>query len=420
MEAKEDNKYQNQKGARAGFCQSSQLITLDIVLCTVKVVIALITAAYFSACGICNNEYLMKPLTARRPKMLVRRWIGSLACVLAVSALVACQSGEKADAGPPKTGAAAFYDGRVIKWIIPYSPGGGYDEYGRMIAPYLEKYTGARVDILNFPGAGGMRGVNELFNSPNDGLTIGMMNGSALVTTELAGMRGADYTVAEFAYLGRLVADRRVLVVTLDSGYSSFDDFWRLGKKIKIGATGLGGSTYVDAVVANEALEMDLDIIHGFDSSSVVRQAMLRGNIVGTWGSWGSAQDAVDEGRDKIVLQSGKERSVDLPDVPTAFEYAGKTSNPERTNAILRAWESLQAVGRPVAAPPGTNPERVKFLSEALGQALHDPELLVIAKNTGRPIHYATAEEMTQIVRDATVMPDDVRAIFVRAIKGEL
>jgi tripartite-type tricarboxylate transporter receptor subunit TctC len=341
-----------------------------------------------------------------------------LIALLAALGLAACGPAE--DKGPPKTGAAGFYDGRVIKWIIPYSPGGGYDEYGRMIAPYLEKYTGARVDILNLPGAGGMRGVNELFNSLSDGLTIGTMNGSALVTNELAGMRGADYKIAEFEYLGRVVADARVLVVSLDSGYASFEDIWKKGKDVKIGATGLGGSTYVDAVIANEALEMDLDIIHGFDSSSVVRQAMLRGNIVGTWGSWGSALESVDEGRDKVILQSGKQRAADLPDVPTAFEMAPKTSNPERATAILRAWESLHAVGRPLAAPPGTDPEKVRFLSDALNSALHDPELVAIAAKSGRPINYASSEEMRQIVTDATEMREDIRALFVRAIQGEL
>jgi len=346
------------------------------------------------------------------------RFITTAVWILAICGLTACQPAE--DEGPPKTGAAAFYDGRVIKWIIPYSPGGGYDEYGRMISPYLEKYTGARVDIVNLPGAGGMRGVNELFHSLNDGLTIGTMNGSALITNELAGMRGADYKIAEFEYLGRVVADARVFVVALESGYTSFDEIWKLGQTIKIGATGLGGSTYVDAVIANEALEMDLDIIHGFDSSSVVRQSMLRGNIVGTWGSWGSALDSVDQGRDKIILQSGRQRAPDLPDVPTAFEFAERTSNPERAVAILRAWESLHAVGRPLAAPPGTDAERVQFLSAALDSALHDPELLEIAANSGRPINHASAEEMRRIVTDATEMPDDIRQLFVRAILGEL
>ena len=346
------------------------------------------------------------------------RWLVSVTGMLAVAALVACQPAQ--NEGPPKEGVAAFYDGRIIRWIIPYSPGGGYDEYGRMIAPYLEKYTGARVDIVNLPGAGGMRGVNELFHARNDGLTIGMMNGSALVTNELAGMRGADYKIGEFEYLGRVVADARVFVIKLDSGYDSFEAFWKLGKAVKIGATGLGGSTYVDAVIANEALEMDLDIIHGFDSSSVVRQAMLRGNIVGTWGSFGSALDSVDQGRDKVVLQTGKQRSPDLSDVPTAFEMTEKLDNPERAIAILRAWEALQAVGRPVAVPPGTDADKVQFLSEALDNALHDPELVDTAKRFNRPIHYATAEEMRQIVNDAMIMPDDIHELFVRAINGEL
>ena len=246
------------------------------------------------------------------------------------------------------------------------------------------------------------------------------MNGSALVMNEMAGMRGADYKIAEFAYLGRLVADRRVFVIALDSGFTSFEEFWRLGKQVKIGATGLGGSTYVDAVIVNQALETDLDIIHGFDSSSVVRQAMLRGNIVGTWGSWGSALEAVDQGRDKIVLQSGKQRAPDLQDVPTAYEMAVKTQDPVRAKAILDAWEALHAVGRPVAAPPGTDAERVRFLSDALSRALADPQLRAFAADNGRPINPATGEEMGRIVSGSMQMPEDIRELFVRAIQGEL
>jgi tripartite-type tricarboxylate transporter receptor subunit TctC len=331
---------------------------------------------------------------------------------------LACQ--RVADDGPPKTGAAAFYDGRVTKWIIPYSPGGGYDEYGRMIAPYLEKYTGARVDIVNLPGAGGMRGANQLFNSRKDGLTIGMINGSALVTNELAGMPGADYRISDFEYLGRVVADRRVFVIARGSNYENFEQVRRAGNKVKIGATGLGGSTYVDAVVANEALGMKLDIIHGFDSSSVMRQAMLRGNIVGNWGSWGSALDAVDDGSEKIILQSGTVRAPDLADVPTALEMASTTADPGRATAILSTWESLLAVGRPVAAPPGTDSDKVRFLSKALDAALNDPELLATAARAGRVINYVPAEEMHGIVAMATDMPVEMKQLFVRIIKGEL
>ncbi|NIL93579.1 MAG: hypothetical protein GTO71_03870, partial [Woeseiaceae bacterium] len=307
--------------------------------------------------------------------VLHERLLRLLLAAFAISTVAACGGGN-GDGGPPKEGVAGYYDGRVIKWIIPYSPGGGYDEYGRLIAPYLEKYTGSRVDIVNLPGAGGMRGANELFNAVPDGLTIGLINGSALVMNEIAGMPGADYEIADFEYLGRIVADRRVLVITLASGYDTFEDLWDAGRQVKIGATGLGGSTYVDAVIVNEAYGANFDIIHGFDSSSVVRQAMLRGNIVGTWASWGSALDAVDQGRDKIILQSGEEAAADLPDVPLTSSMVDRTDDSVRAQKILKAWEKLHAVGRPVAAPPGTNPERVAFLSEALDKALHDPELM--------------------------------------------
>lgn len=338
--------------------------------------------------------------------------------VLIVLALSACQPAESDK--PPKTGAAGFYDRASIKWIIPYSPGGGYDEYARLLSPYLEKYTGARVDILNLPGAGGMRGVNELYESAPDGLTIGMINGSALVTNEIAGIRGASYDLAKFEYLGRIVADRRVLVVSTDSGYESLDDLRKAPGTIKIGATGLGGSTYVDAVICNEAFDMDLKVIHGFDSSSFIKQAMLRGNIVGTWGSWGSAVDSVTGDRQRIILQSGVQRSADLPDVPTVHELVQGTSNPERTEAILNAWESLQAVGRPVAAPPGTPADRVRFLREAFDQAMHDPELLAISEKTHRPFDYASGEEMKQIVATAFGMSDDMKDLFANAVRGEL
>lgn len=339
--------------------------------------------------------------------------------LLAIAGASGCQPAEERP-GVEKTGPAAYYDGRNIRWIIPYSPGGGYDEYARLVSPYLEKYTGARVDIVNLPGAGGMRGANDLFNAPKNGLTIGLINGSALVVNEIAGMRGADYRIGEFDYLGRIVADKRVFVVSLDSGLNTIGELFEVNDKAKIGATGLGGSTYLDAVIINEAFDRQLNIVHGFDSSSVVRQAMLRGNIVGTWGSWGSAIEAVDAGQHKVLLQSGRQRLQELPDVPTAFEIATETNSSERAQAILAAWEILHEVGRPLAAPPGTQPERLQFLREAFSSAMQDPGLQEIATRTNRPLDYASAEEIQRIIREATNMPDDLRSIFVRAVKGEL
>ena len=315
---------------------------------------------------------------------------------------------------------ANFYDGKVIKFIIPYSPGGGYDEYVRMMAPYLEKYIGARIDVQNLPGAGGMRGVNELYAAPNNGLVLGILNGSALITSEMAGIKGAEYELDKFEYLGRVVADPRVLVLTSKSGFTSFEEFLDPQSTIKIGATGLGGSTYVDAVIAKEAFGLDYEVIHGFDSSPIIRQSMLRGNIVGTWGSWGSAEEGVKSGMEFVLLQSGKTRLSALPDVPTVFEYADNTADPARTRAILTTWDALIAVGRSIAAPPGTPADKVEFLRDAFYKSLHDPDLIATSLETGRLFDYTTGEDMSELTRTATQMPADIEALFIKAINGQL
>ena len=316
--------------------------------------------------------------------------------------------------------AAAFYKGNVIKWIVPYKPGGGYDEYSRAVAPYMEKYTGARVDIVNMPGAGGMKGANEIFNSPADGLTIGVINGSAMVTNQLSEIEGASYKVADYSYLGRLVADLRVLVTGMNTGFEKFEDLQNSTKPVVIGATGLGGSTYVDAVVTGPALGIDQKVIHGFYNSGDVRQAMLRGDVAGMWGSLGSAIQGVQDGDHRIVMQSDMERSPLLPDVPSIFEFVKAAPNAAEIMPIMEAWDGLNAVGRPVAGPPGIPEDRLAFLQDCFEKAMKDPDFIAMMSNAGRELSYASGKQMKKIASSATNISPEVKKVMVAAIRGEI
>lgn len=316
--------------------------------------------------------------------------------------------------------AAEFYKGAKIKWIVPYKPGGGYDEYSRMIAPFFEKYTGARVDIVNMPGAGGMKGANEIFNSPQDGLTIGIINGSAMVTNELAGIEGADYKVGDYNFLGRVVADQRVLAVSTASGIETFDDLLKSEKPVLLGATGLGGSTYVDAVIVGTVMGNKQKVVHGFNSSSDVRQALLRGDIQGMWGSWGSARRGVADGDFRIVTHSAKDGDPNTPGIASVFDYASKTADPAKSTEILSAWDALSAVGRPVATSPGVPEDRVDFLQEAFAKVMNDPEFLEQAKSSKRDIAYKDGKSIGMLAKVATRLNPEIKALFIAAIQGEI
>ncbi|APX89497.1 hypothetical protein BV394_07020 [Brevirhabdus pacifica] len=338
---------------------------------------------------------------------------------LAATTAVALSLGAGAMPSVAET-AAEFYKGKKVKFIVPYKPGGGYDEYARLLAPSLEKQTGARVEIVNMPGSGGMKGANEIFNSPADGLTIGIINGSAMVTNELAGIKGADYRVADYNFLGRVVADQRVLAVSTKSGIETYDDMLKSDKPILLGATGLGGSTYVDAVVIGQIMGNNQKVIHGFNSSSDVRQALLRGDIQGMWGSYGSARKGVQSGDFRIVTHSAKEGSKNTPDIPSVFEFAAKTADPAKSEEILEAWDALSAVGRPVAAPPGVPEDRIEFLQAAFSSAMEAPEFVDKAKKAKREVEYIDGKAMAALAKKATQLTPEIKDLFVAAIRGEI
>src|ERR671939_487380 len=65
----------------------------------------------------------------------------------------------------------SFFKGKTVKIVVGYGPGGGYDVYARMIAPYIGKALGATVIVENQPGAGGLTALNRLYTASPDGLT---------------------------------------------------------------------------------------------------------------------------------------------------------------------------------------------------------------------------------------------------------
>ena len=57
--------------------------------------------------------------------------------------------------------AAADWPEKPIKFVVPYSTGGGFDVYVRAVAPEMEKILGVQVVPENIPGAGGQKGCSN-------------------------------------------------------------------------------------------------------------------------------------------------------------------------------------------------------------------------------------------------------------------
>jgi tripartite-type tricarboxylate transporter receptor subunit TctC len=209
----------------------------------------------------------------------------------------------------------------------------------------------------------------------------------------------------------------RALAVRKGSSYKTIQDLINAKEKVKMGATGLGGSTYVDAVITMKAIGFPAEIIHGYDSSKEMDMGMLRGEIEILWGSYSSRRKMVKAGEQFIILQSGKKRSSAIPDVPTWFEVAPS----EKAKQILTVLTAMHETGRPIAGPPGIAPERLEFLRKAFYEAMHDPDFLKDAKKAKRVLSYLPGKDMAQLAEESMIIEDEkIKQLFIDAIKGSI
>jgi len=69
---------------------------------------------------------------------------------------------------------AQNYPDKPIKLIIPYTPGGGTDTVGRMLAEKISTDLKWTILVDNKPGAGGNIGMDLVAKAKPDGYTLGM------------------------------------------------------------------------------------------------------------------------------------------------------------------------------------------------------------------------------------------------------
>src|SRR6188472_4137244 len=109
----------------------------------------------------------------RRKSMVLQRRIVMRGLFLAVACL---------GLGVPATSALAQvpagYPSKSIRFVVPYAPGGLPDTVARVIAQRLQDRIGQSVIVENRPGANGAVAAAAMSNSPADGYTFLVTDGS--------------------------------------------------------------------------------------------------------------------------------------------------------------------------------------------------------------------------------------------------
>jgi tripartite-type tricarboxylate transporter receptor subunit TctC len=327
--------------------------------------------------------------------------------------LAGCGSTTPSEAASDGSGGGAdcsSLEGRNVRLVVPYSPGGGYDVYARMIAPALGRALDANVVVENQPGAGGLLAVNGLVNAEPDGTRIALVNGTGLAASILGGAEGATFDFDDLSYLGRVGAEDSLVLTAASGPYDTWEDVVE-SDGFRFGSSGVGASDYILPTLLMEAFPLDgAEIITGFPGQSEVLLALAQGDVDGLSKPGDTSRPGIEAGDHVPVLSMTMDPPADYASDAT---YVGEMDLDERQEMLLTSHVKVNEMGRPLVAPPGMDEGTLTCLRDAWATAAEDDELLEEAEAKGTPIAFVPGAEMQEeIVQDVKDLPEEYLTVL--------
>lgn len=295
-----------------------------------------------------------------------------------------------------------FYQGKTMTMIIGSSVGGGYNQYGRLIARYIVGHIPGHPQIVprNMPGASGRKALIYVANVPAaDGLTLGDVPRNVFFEKLLYTNRPSKVDAANLSWLGSANSEVSLCLSWYKTGLKTLDDIRTKG--MVIGASGPTATDVIEARLFNQLAGTHIKIILGYPGSTEEHLAMERGELQGRCGEgWDSIVSRYPQWLKKnqinILGQMAVEKSPELPNVPLINDFA-KTDTERQ---MLKVFTVPNEMGRPIFARGGIPGNRLKALQTAFMAAMHDPRLLRDAKKMNLAIRPLPGTKVAAMVKE--------------------
>lgn len=303
-----------------------------------------------------------------------------------------------------KPAAKVDFPNKEITYIVPVTPGGGFDTMSRVLAPFLQKYlpNNPNIVVKNVSGGEWMIGINEIYNAKPDGYTIGIFNLPGNVVNQLLGL--AKYDLTKVTWIGSITEVPYVAAASKQSGFKTLDDL-KKAPEVKVASVSLSSSAGLGSLIAAQTMGFKPKFISHPGSSEAVLST-LRGDADYAQYPYGTMKKYVVDSKDLTPLWIyDKQRASTLPDVPTVVElgYPG----------LLDTVSIYYLVG----TTPGVPPEIVQILRDAFDKAMADPECVKKLEAAGEEVRPAKAADVEKIVKnslDQYVKYKDVIAGYIK------
>jgi tripartite-type tricarboxylate transporter receptor subunit TctC len=224
-----------------------------------------------------------------------------------------------------RTAAAPSAEGwpsRIIKLVVPFTPGGGIDSIGRIIGARLSEVWGQQVVIENKPGAGGNIASEFVARSAPDGYTMYITAAGLAVNRYLFATINYD-PIADFAPVTLICLFPNVLVVPNSSSLRSVGDLIAQAKrepgKLTFASPGHGSSPHMSGELFKSMAKVNLTHVP-YRGASPAYTDVIAGRVDCTFAVMASGLPLVRSGQLRALGVTTAKRVAAAPEIPTIAE----------------------------------------------------------------------------------------------------
>ncbi len=249
------------------------------------------------------------------------------------------------------------YPSRPVEIIVPWGPGGGADQVGRKAGQIMEGIFNTSFPVVNVPGATGQTGLTKLLSGAPDGYSLGIMTGDTF--SLLGGGGKLSWSKDDFVPAAIMIRQPSAFFVKEGGPINSWEDLVAEAKKrpLKVAVTGFGSP---DDIHVNYFKSKGINLVSvPFAKPGERYSSILGGHADVLYEQLGDVKSFLQGNQMKPVVVFDDKRFSAFPNVPSSKDIGHPISIYQFRMVILKK---------------GTDPAKIKTISDALGKVAADPE----------------------------------------------
>ncbi|HEX9464309.1 MAG TPA: tripartite tricarboxylate transporter substrate binding protein [Alphaproteobacteria bacterium] len=278
--------------------------------------------------------------------------------------------------------------GRLVKIIVPYTPGTGADILSRLLGPKLGERWKTSFVTENRPGASSTLGAALVANAAPDGYTF-LFTATSFGTSAVVEKNVPYNPVKDFTPVSLIATSAVSLLVADNVPVKTVAEFISYVKKQpgKLNYSSPGSGTPQHLAMELFKLETGIDIVHvPYKASGGATTDLIGGHVQAMMVPLQTGAPYVAAGQVKMLAVTTDERSPAFPDVPTMKELGFP-------KLVVYTWYGA-------LAPPNTPARFVEKLNSDINALLQEPDIREALAKQGMTPGGGPPERMGNLLRE--------------------